>query len=70
MNINNPDCANFECGINERERWLNLSDQYHLNIPGYSGHLPKTAINDKGTRQVTSMTTFGQDYSANSGFER
>ena len=69
MNTNNPDCAQVECGLKTREKFLNVADQYHVNIPGYSGHLPSTALNDRGSRQITMMTTFGRDFSANAGFE-
>jgi len=67
-NTDNPRCAEIEVGDKERKRWSNIADQYHLNIPGYSAHIPENAINDKGTRQLTRMTTFGRDYGRMAGY--
>ncbi|CAD7941870.1 unnamed protein product [Amoebophrya sp. A120] len=69
MNTANSHCAKIECGINEREKWYNLAEQYHLNIPGYTGHLPLSSINDKGSRQVASMTTYNRDYARSAGIQ-
>ncbi|CAD7929770.1 unnamed protein product [Amoebophrya sp. A25] len=67
VNTSNRNCAKIECGIGEREKWFNLAEQYHLNIPGYTGHLPYSSINDRGTRQVNSMSTYNRDYARTAG---
>ena len=35
----------------------NITEIYHQNIPGYTGHLPTDSRNDLGPRQITSRTT-------------
>jgi len=60
----NPKVAMYESGQRVREAGESmLGENYLLNIPRYQGHMPKSARNDKGTRQITSQTTYGRDYS-------
>ena len=61
-NTNNVKCAAVEAGLVERDPGAGISETFHTNMPSYSGHAPKVAINDRGTRQVTKMSTFGRDY--------
>eukprot|EP00392_Amoebophrya_sp_AT5.2_P002774 g2779.t1 len=69
MNTANSHCAIIESGVGERERWFNLAEQYHMNIPGYTGHLPFSSINDRGSRQIASMTTYNRDYARAAGIQ-
>lgn len=39
-----------------------IQQTYHTNLIGYSGHEPKSAINDRGGRHPTARTVYGHDY--------
>lgn len=67
---NNPKCSIIESGLEPRQPNTGMSDIYHQNMPGYTGHNPVTAINDRGPRQITKMSTFGRDYGTYLGWER
>jgi len=67
---NNPKVSILESGLAPRQPNTGLSDIYHQNIPGYTGHNPVTAINDRGPRQITKMSTFGRDYGSYLGWEK
>lgn len=67
-NTNNPKVAEIEKGDKIRGNDKNnLVEIYHLNIPGYAGHVPVCAQNDKGPRQISTMTIHGKDYSTTAG---
>lgn len=67
-NTNNPKVAEIEKGEKLRSNDKNnLVEIYHLNIPGYAGHVPVCAQNDKGPRQISTMTVHGKDYSTTAG---
>lgn len=64
-NTNHPKVRRVEQG--EKQRSVDktcLVNTYHLNVPGYAGHLPTEVINDKGPRQVSTMTVSGQTLGA------
>lgn len=68
-NTNNPRVAAIEAG--EHIRGVdksNLAEIYHLNVPGYAGHVPGNASNDLGPRQITSLSVAGKEYSSAVGF--
>lgn len=61
-NTHQPKVLQVEQGGRERSvDKTKLTDTYHLNLPGYAGHLPREAVNDRGPRQVTTMTVGGKD---------
>jgi hypothetical protein len=67
-NTHHPQVRRVEQGEQERSvDKTRLTDTYHLNIPGYAGHLPTEVINDKGPRQVSSMTVSGQALAHSAG---
>jgi hypothetical protein len=64
-NTHNPKCEKIEQGREPREKpgmGSNITEIYHENIPGYTGHLPVDSRNDLGPRQIVSRTTFGSSY--------
>lgn len=70
-NTNNPLVASIESG--ERIRTVdksNLTEIYHLNIPDYAGHVPGNAKNDRGPRQINSVSVMGKDFSGNAGLAK
>lgn len=70
-NTNNPKVRAIECGENLRTvNKTNLNEIFHLNLPGYRGHVAANARNDKGGRQIMGMSVFGKDYSAQAGYDR
>merc|ERR1711959_779374 len=57
QNTNNPLVAAIESG--EKIRTVdksNLTEIYHLNIPDCAGHVGANAKNDKGPRQINSIS--------------
>jgi len=40
----------------------NIEQTYHNNLIGYSGHEPKSALNDRGGRKPSSRTVYDHDY--------
>ncbi len=66
----NPKVSELEAGLAPRQPNTGLAAIYHQNIPGYTGHNPMTAINDRGPRQITRMSTTGRDYGGYLGWER
>lgn len=67
-NTNNPKVAMIEKGDGVRSNDKgNLVEIYHLNTPGYAGHVPTNALNDKGPRQISTMTVHGKDFSTTAG---
>jgi len=64
-NIANPKVAAIAHGGNLRSTdKSNLTEAYHTNIVGYSGHVPMNACNDRGGVSITNMTTSGRSFAA------
>lgn len=62
-NTRTPEVAAAEMGLAIRSvDKTNLTETYHQNVPGYSGHNPDSAKNDRGGRQPTQLTISGRDY--------
>lgn len=40
----------------------NIEQTFHSNIIGYSGHVPSSALNHRGAREITARTVYGHDY--------
>jgi len=69
-NTNNPKVAFIESGESIRSvDKTNITEIFHLNLPGYMGHVPASACNDRGPRQMTTMTVMGKAYSESQGHE-
>eukprot|EP00746_Dinoflagellata_sp_MGD_P071455 gnl/MRDRNA2_/MRDRNA2_29103_c0_seq1.p1 gnl/MRDRNA2_/MRDRNA2_29103_c0~~gnl/MRDRNA2_/MRDRNA2_29103_c0_seq1.p1 ORF type:complete len:297 (-),score=50.78 gnl/MRDRNA2_/MRDRNA2_29103_c0_seq1:146-931(-) len=69
-NTNNPKVAAIESGVSLRSvDKSNITEIFHLNLPGYAGHLPSNACNDRGPRQMTTMTVMGRAFSESTGHE-
>lgn len=69
-NTNNPKVAAIEAGESVRTvDKTNVTEIYHLNLPGYAGHVPSSACNDRGPRQISSMTVMGKDFSEVAGLD-
>jgi hypothetical protein len=69
-NTNNPKVAAIESGVSFRSvDKTNSPAILHLNLPGYAGHLPSSACNDRGPRQMTTMTVMGKAFSESTGHE-
>lgn len=70
-NTNNPRVAAIEAGEHMRTvDKTNITEVFHLNPPGYAGHVPGNAQNDRGPRQINRFSTTGRDYSSVGGFVR
>lgn len=70
-NTNNKLVAAIEAG--EHTRGVdksNLCEIYHLNLPGYAGHAPGNAGNDRGPRQINTFSISGKELSAAAGLHR
>eukprot|EP00746_Dinoflagellata_sp_MGD_P072071 gnl/MRDRNA2_/MRDRNA2_29282_c0_seq1.p1 gnl/MRDRNA2_/MRDRNA2_29282_c0~~gnl/MRDRNA2_/MRDRNA2_29282_c0_seq1.p1 ORF type:complete len:264 (+),score=38.75 gnl/MRDRNA2_/MRDRNA2_29282_c0_seq1:84-875(+) len=68
-NTNNPRVAAIEAGEHIRTvDKSNLYEIYHLNLPGYAGHVPGNGLNDRGPRQINSFSISGKELSAVAGF--
>lgn len=63
-NTTNPNVARVEQGKTLRTTYhkANLTEEFHTNLVGYSGHVPGNARNDYGGRQPTTRTVHGKDY--------
>jgi len=69
-NTNNPKVAKIERGdFNRAVDKSNITEIFHLNLPGYLGHIPTNSMNDRGPRQMSSMTTMGKAYSESTGHD-
>jgi len=63
-NTHNPRCARVEAGLETRNPMkVNLSETYLQNIPFYGGHVPVDARNDRGPRQVNTLSCMGRSFS-------
>jgi len=51
-------------GVNTRTTYLkqNVTENYHTRIPGYSGHRPREAINDRGVLRQLCFSTAGERF--------
>lgn len=70
INTNNPKVAAIEAG--EHMRGVdksNLCEVFHLNMPGYAGHVPSNAHNDRGPRQINTFSTAGKTYASDVGID-
>lgn len=69
-NTNNPKVAVIESGVSLRSvDKCNITEIFHLNLPGYAGHIPTNACNDRGPRQMTTMTVMGKAFSESTGHD-
>jgi hypothetical protein len=69
-NTNNKLVAAIEAG--EHIRGVdksNLCEIYHLNPPGYAGHVPSNGLNDRGSRQINTFTVSGKEQAVAGGFQ-
>ena len=62
-NVHNPLVKAYS-SFNRREvrDSSHIVDNYHVHLPGYSGHVPVDVRNDRGPRQITTSTTYGSAY--------
>jgi len=68
-NTNNPRVAAIEAGEHIRTvDKSNLCEIFHLNLPGYAGHVSGNAKNDRGSRQISTFSLSGKELSAVAGF--
>jgi len=51
-------------GVVPRETIIkqNIVENYNLRIPGYGGHKPMSALNDRGTLRPQCLTTTGERF--------
>jgi len=69
-NTNNPKVAAVEAGTSNRSvDKTNITEIFHLNLPGYAGHKPSCASNDRGPRQMSTMTVMGRAFSESTGHD-
>jgi len=69
-NTNNPKVAAVEAGMNIRSGdKTNITEIFHLNLPGYAGHIPACSSNDRGPRQMSTMTVMGKAFSESTGHD-
>jgi len=59
-----PDNWDQAVGTNTRTTYLkqNVTENYHTRIPGYSGHRPSEAINDRGVPRQYCFSTTGERF--------
>jgi len=64
----NPYVARVEAGASLRSMdKSNLTEQFHQNIPSYSGHIPICPMNDKGRVNIGTITEMGRSFRNHSG---
>jgi hypothetical protein len=69
-NTNNPKVAAIESGVSLRSvDKSNITEIFHLNLPGYMGHIPTSSMNDRGPRQMSTMTVMGRAFSESTGHD-
>jgi hypothetical protein len=51
-------------GVVPRETIIkqNIVENYNLRLPGYGGHKPMSALNDRGTLRPECLTTTGERF--------
>jgi hypothetical protein len=51
-------------GLNTRETIIkqNIVENYNMRIPGYGGHKPMSAINDRGALRPVCLSTAGETF--------
>jgi len=70
-NTNNPLVARIEAGEHIRTvDKTNLTEVYHLNLPGYAGHVGSNAQNDRGPRQINTFSLTGKEFGAVAGYAK
>merc|ERR1711977_639719 len=70
-NTNNPLVAKIEAGEHIRTvDKTNLTEVYHLNLPGYAGHVGSNAQNDRGPRQINTFSLTGKEFGAVAGYAK
>jgi len=61
--VNTTEAARGADGAGERKvDKTNAAQTFHVNLVGYSGHVPESARNDRGGRRLTDLTTAGKDF--------
>jgi len=40
----------------------NIVENFHVKMPGYSGHIPMSALNDRGAIRPSCLTTYGEKF--------
>jgi len=62
-NLANPRVAKAESGMNLRSTdKSNLTEQFHVNLLSYAGHVPTNPNNDTGGVKVHTQTEFGRSF--------
>jgi hypothetical protein len=62
-NTANPRVARVEMGGTMRSvDKTNLTNEFHVNLLGYSGHKPQNPNNDKGGYRPSALSTMGRDF--------
>eukprot|EP00744_Colponema_vietnamica_P004992 GILI01007374.1.p1 GENE.GILI01007374.1~~GILI01007374.1.p1 ORF type:complete len:284 (-),score=65.78 GILI01007374.1:128-979(-) len=61
---NNPVATSHGRGSGTRDTWRkdNIVENYQRNVPGYTGHVPCSAVNEFGPKKPTTLTTTGSSY--------
>lgn len=51
-------------GAQTRSTWMkqNITENYHTRVPGYAGHRPRCALNDRGALREKCFSTIGEKY--------
>ena len=51
-------------GHTTRETFIkqNIVENYNLRVPGYGGHKPMSAVNDRGLLRPSCLTTAGESF--------
>jgi len=59
-----PETWDQALGVNTRGTFIkqNITENYQTRIPGYSGHRPMNAVNDRGTLRQSCFSTVGERF--------
>jgi len=62
--LTSPSVWDQAVGTNTRTTYLkqNMTENYHTRVPGYAGHRPREAVNDRGNLRQFCFSTVGEKF--------